>query len=123
MLGVMDPREYLPLSPRDFLILLVLADGPLHGYGILAAVEQRVGDEVLLDPANLYRSLKRLRRDGIVEEAEPPSDTEAPLEQRRYFCLTDLGRQVATAEAERLARLTRVALETRLLDGREGAPA
>lgn len=119
----MDPHEHLPLSPRDFLILLVLADGPLHGYGILAAVEQRVGDEVPLDPANLYRSLKRLRRDGIVEEAEPPSDADIPLEQRRYFRLTELGREVAAAEASRLAGLTRVALEARLIDGGEGAPA
>lgn len=119
----MDPHDHLPLSPRDFLILLVLADGSLHGYGILAAVERRVGDEVLLDPANLYRSLKRLRRDGIVEQADPPSDAEAPLEQRRYFRLTDLGRKVTAAEAARLARLTRVAQDARLIDGGEGAPA
>lgn len=118
----MDARDQLPLSPRDFLILLVLADGPLHGYGILAAVERRVGEEVPLDPANLYRSLKRLRRDGIVEEAEPP-DEEVPLEQRRYFRLTDFGRDVAAEEAARLARLTRVALEARLIGGEEEAPA
>jgi DNA-binding PadR family transcriptional regulator len=119
----MNPREHLPLSPRDFLILLVLADEPLHGFGILAAVERRVGDEVPLDPANLYRSLKRLRRDRIVDEAEPPADTDAPLEQRRYFRLTDHGRAVVAAEAARLARLTRVAVEARLIDGGEGTPA
>jgi len=119
----MDPRDKLPLSPRDFLILLVLADGPLHGYGILAAVEGRVGNDVPLDPANLYRSLKRLRRDGIVEEAEPPTDDEAPLEQRRYFRLTSFGREVAVEEAARLARLTRVALKARLIGGSEGAMA
>jgi DNA-binding PadR family transcriptional regulator len=116
----MEPRDHLPLSPRDFLILLVLADGQLHGYGILAAVEQRVGDEVPLDPANLYRSLKRLRRDGIVAEGEPPADTEAPLEQRRYFRLTDFGRRVVAAEAARLTRLTRVASEAQLIGGEEG---
>lgn len=119
----MDPRNHLPLNPRDFLILLVLVDGPLHGYGILAAVERRVGDEVRLDPANLYRSLKRLRRDEIVEAAEPPSDAEVPLEQRRYFRLTSLGREVAAAEAARLTRLARIAAEARLVEGEEGAPA
>jgi DNA-binding PadR family transcriptional regulator len=117
----MDPSEHLPLSPRDFLILLALAEGPLHGYGILAAVERRGGDEVRLDPANLYRSLKRLRRDGMVEEADPPSPTPAPPEQRRYFRLTDHGRQVAAAEAERLAWLARVAREVRLIGEEETA--
>lgn len=117
----MHPTEYLPLTPRDFLILLALADGPLHGYGILAAVERRGGDEVRLDPANLYRSLKRLRRDRMVEEAEPPSGEPVPPEQRRYFRLTELGRGVAAAEAERLARLARVAREVRLIEGEEPA--
>jgi DNA-binding PadR family transcriptional regulator len=116
----MDPHAHLPLSPRDFLVLLVLADGPLHGYGILAAVEERVGDEVPLDPANLYRALKRMRRDEIVEEVEPP-DPDAPLEQRRYFGLTALGRAVAAAEARRLAALTAVAAEARLLDADAGS--
>jgi len=116
----MQPTDHLPLSPRDFLILLVLADGPLHGYGILAAVEERIGDEVPLDPANLYRSLKRLRRDGLVDEAKPPTDEEAPLEQRRYFALTGLGRAVAAAEAARLDRLTQVARLSRLLETGEG---
>lgn len=119
----MDAHEKLPLNPRDFLILLVLADGPLHGYGILAAVDRRVGTDVPLDPANLYRSLKRLRRDGIVEEADPPSEEEVPLEQRRYFRLTDFGREVVEGEAARLARLTRVAREAHLIDGGERAPA
>lgn len=111
----MNPLEHLPLSPRDFLILLALAEGPLHGYGILGAVRDRVGDEVGLDPANLYRSLKRLRRDGIVDEADRPQDPDAPLEQRRYFELTELGRAVVAAEAARLARLTAVAREAHLI--------
>lgn len=104
----MDPNAHIPLSPRDFLILLVLVDGPLHGWGIVKAVEERVGDDVPIDPANLYRSMKRLQRDGIAVEAERPN-TEAPAEQRRYFALTELGQAVVAAEASRLARLTAVA--------------
>lgn len=104
----MDPNAHIPLSPRDFLILLVLVDGPLHGWGIVKAVEERVGEDVPIDPANLYRSMKRLQRDGIAEEAERPAE-EAPTEQRRYFALTELGHAVVAAEARRLARLTAVA--------------
>lgn len=69
-------------------------------------------------PPDLYRSLKRLRRDGIVEEVDA-SDDDAPPEQRRYFGLTPGGRAVVAAEAARLERLTRVARDARLLD--EGA--
>jgi DNA-binding PadR family transcriptional regulator len=112
----MDPFAHLPLSSRDFLILLVLVDGPLHGYGILAAVKERIGEEVALDPANLYRSLKRLRRNGIVDEASRPEDPPAPVEQRRYFELTPLGRAVVAAEGARLARLAVVAGRARLLE-------
>lgn len=117
----MDPNAFLPLSPRDFLTLLVLAERPLHGYGILKAIEARVGDEVSLDPANLYRSLKRLRRDGIVEVAEEPDDVDAPIEQRRYFALTETGRDVVAAEAQRLAKLTTLAREIDLLGGEAAA--
>lgn len=111
----MNASDRLPLSPRDFLILLVLADGPLHGWGILKAVEARVGDEVSLDPANLYRSIKRLRRDGIVEEASKAGPGGA-TEQRRDFGLTEFGRAVLRAEAARLARLTAVARAADLVE-------
>ena len=110
----MNTHDYLPLSPRDFLILLVLVDGPLHGWGILKAVEERVGDEVLMDPANLYRSMKRLKRDGIVDEAA--NDAAESADQRRNFELTELGRAVVRAEAGRLARLTEVAQAAQLVD-------
>jgi len=118
----MDPNHHIPLSPRDFLILLVLAEEPLHGYGILKAIEARVGDDVSLDPANLYRSLKRLRRDEIVDVTEAPDDVDTPVEQRRYFALTETGRAVVAAEAHRLEKLTAVAREIDLL-GQGGTAA
>ena len=55
----MDIRDQLPLAPRDLLILVVLAEGPSHGYGLIKAVEERSEAGVLLDPANLYRVLRR----------------------------------------------------------------
>src|SRR5260221_414885 len=36
-----DARAFLPLSSPQFHILLALADGPLHGYGVIRDVEQR----------------------------------------------------------------------------------
>jgi len=94
-----DPMRHLPLAPRDLLILVVLAEGPLHGYGIVKAVEERSESGVLLDPANLYRVLRRMREEGWVDEREGES------ERRRTHQITPHGRAVLRAEVERLDRL------------------
>lgn len=108
-----EPEVALPLSPRDFLILLVLSRGARHGYGIIKDVERHAGGDVTLDPANLYRALGRLDRDGLVREAD--LDEASDGAPRRHYALTDHGRRVVTAEAARLARLTDRAREWRLI--------
>lgn len=95
----MATNEPLLLSPRDLLVLVALTDGPLHGYGIVKAVEKRSDAKVLLDPANLYRTLRRMRRDGWLEEVDEPDPEDA---RRRNFRLTPEGRAVVRAEVERL---------------------
>ena len=109
-----DPNNisaHLPLHPRDFLILFVLVDGELHGYGLVKAIEEESEGEVKMDPANLYRSLRRLERDGLVEER----DAQEEAERRKYYGLTRLGRRVVTAEAARVSRLMRRARAKKLL--------
>lgn len=95
----MDTTEFLPLNPRDLLILSVLADTPLHGYGIVKAVEVRSESGVFLDPANLYRSLRRMRRDEWIREAGDDSS------RRTTYTLTATGKSVLDAELHRLERL------------------
>lgn len=95
----MDIETHLPLSPRDLMILAVLAEAPLHGYGVIKAVEARSESGVFLDPANLYRSLRRMKRDGWLHEMPTEDD------RRRTFSLTDVGRRVLDAEIRRLERL------------------
>jgi DNA-binding PadR family transcriptional regulator len=95
----MNVTEHLPLAPRDLMILAVLAEGPLHGYGLIKAVEERSASGVLLDPANLYRALRRMRALEWIEEA---ADT---VERRRTHRITADGRAVLAAEVNRLERL------------------
>lgn len=115
-----EPNAMLPLSPRDFLVLLVLSRGARHGYGIIKDAERHTGGEVGLDPANLYRALARLERDGLVaDEGRRPSEDSGGA-PRRYYSLTASGRRVLAAEAARLARLTDVARAWRLIPGSEG---
>jgi DNA-binding PadR family transcriptional regulator len=95
--------EAVPLAPRDLLILSVLANGPLHGYGIVRAVEDRSDSGVHLDPANLYRALRRMRRDGWIHEADE-GEGEG---RRRTFALTRAGETMLRAEVARLESLLR----------------
>lgn len=103
----------LPLPPRDYLILFALADGARHGHAILKAVESEAGG-VLFDPANLYRSLRKLDRDELVVETRG-SEKDAAGPPRRLYRLTPLGRAVLGAEAHRLARLADAARKRNLV--------
>ncbi len=107
----------LPLPPRDYLILFALVDGPRHGHGILKSVEAGSGG-VLFDPANLYRSLRKLHRDGLLIEATDRTSVSRPI--RRRYKLTPLGRAVVTAEARRLAMLADAARARRLVSAPQG---
>jgi len=105
-------KGFLPVPPRDYLVLFALAEGPAHGYGILKAIESGSGG-VPFDPANLYRSMRKLTRDGLVVETGG-RDRSAERAPRRYR-LTPLGHRVLTAEARRLASLADAARARRLL--------
>jgi DNA-binding PadR family transcriptional regulator len=110
-----DPEELLPLSPAVFHVLLALADAERHGYGIIKEVEARTEGRVRLGPGTLYGSIKRMLEQGLVEESGERPDAALDDERRRYYRLTDFGRSVATAEAERLSGLVRVARAKQLL--------
>jgi DNA-binding PadR family transcriptional regulator len=95
----MDAHAHLPLAPRDLLILAVLSEGPSHGYGLIKSVEARSESGVLLDPANLYRVLRRMTRLRWIRRTSG-GDT-----RRRTYEVTADGRAVLTAELARLERL------------------
>ena len=110
-----DPQSLLPLTPAVLHILLALADRERHGYGIMREVEGRTGGEMRLGPGTLYGSVKRMLADGLIEESDERPDPEMDDQRRRYYRITDFGRRVAGAEAERLAGLVSTAREKKLL--------
>jgi DNA-binding PadR family transcriptional regulator len=113
----------LTLTPTAFEILLTLADGERHGYGILVEVEERTGGRVRLRPGSLYRALHRLLEQDLVEEAEAaPGDRregEGEDERRRYYRITAGGLAAVRNEAERMARSVRAARAKALIPGEE----
>jgi len=98
------PADFLPLSPATLHVLLALAGGDLHGYGIMLEVARHSQGQYKIGPGTLYDNIKKLLKIGLVEEsqaADPESET------RREYHLTDLGSAVLAAEADRLASVLR----------------
>ena len=106
-----DPGDLLPLTPVALNVLLALADGERHGYGIMLEVRERTGGRVRLGPGTLYGAIKRLKEGGVIEECGGrPGDGQAPDDgRRRYYQLTGFGGEVLAAEVERLDGLVRAA--------------
>lgn len=92
-----------PLSPQVFHILLALAGGERHGYGIILDVERDTEGALRLGPGTLYGALKRLTEAGFVAESGRRPDPDLDDERRRYYRLTEAGRRALAAEAGRLA--------------------
>jgi len=99
------PESFLPLPRDTFHILVSLADRERHGYSVMQDVAERTDGALRLSPSSLYASIKRLLGQGLIEELDERPDPKHDDERRRYYRLSRLGRQVAMAEARRLARL------------------
>jgi PadR family transcriptional regulator PadR len=100
-----EPRNFLPLHPLELRILLVLAEGKAHGYGLVKQIEARETHLPKIYSANLYRRVRDLLRKGLVEDAQPPEGPELDP-RRRYFGLSKVGREVLRAEVARIGSLT-----------------
>lgn len=105
----------LPLTPAMFHVLAALADGEKHGYAILKEVADQTENEVRLSAGTLYGIIKRLLAEGMISECSERPAPELDDSRRRYYRLTDWGRQVARAEAERMEKLIAMARVKRLL--------
>jgi DNA-binding PadR family transcriptional regulator len=90
-----------------YYILAALLDGPMHGYAIIKHAAQASGGRVKLAVGTLYGALDRLAGEGRVAV-----DREETVEgrARRYYRLTDLGRQALLAEAARMQQAASVVI-------------
>src|SRR5271168_5651613 len=101
------PQTFIPLKTQWFHILLTLAGGEQHGYGIMQEVLQRTTGKVRLWPATLYGSIKRLIQAELIQKSDERPAPELDDSRRRYYRLTPLGKRVLDAECERLQELVR----------------
>lgn len=100
-------QALLPLKTHWFHIMLSLAGGEQHGYGIMQEVLNRTTGKVRLWPATLYGSIKRLIEAELIEESDERPAPELDDARRRYYRLTAFGARVLDAECERLQELVR----------------
>jgi DNA-binding PadR family transcriptional regulator len=96
------------LRPVEFHILLSLASGERHGYGIIQDIQTR-GDTAVPDVGTMYRALARMVEQRLIEAAARRPAADANDERRNYYRITDKGLQLARGEARRLEMLTRAA--------------
>jgi len=100
--------KHLPVRRVEFHILLSLAAGERHGYGIIQDIEAR-GETAVPDVGTMYRALARMVEAGLIQASSrrPASDTGD--ERRNYYRITSAGLRAARAEAQRLGALMRAA--------------
>jgi DNA-binding PadR family transcriptional regulator len=103
----------LPLKPKVLQILLVLADGPRHGYAIMQEVAARTEGQVRLWPTALYATLRELQEQDLIAESDRRPDDDD--ERRRYFALTPLGKRALAADVRRLEAIVGHARSSRAL--------
>ncbi len=109
------PKNPDSLKPRWFQILLALANEELHGLAVMKAVLDQTQGHMRLWPAMLYGSLKQMTEAGLIEEREDEGATDA--DRRRFYGITESGRQALAAEVDRLAGYIRLAEERQVADG------
>ena len=89
-------------------IVLLLSEKPLHGYGIMKEVEDRIGRPV--NPSLLYPFLRKLEKNGLVRSTKKP----VGKKPKNIYELTATGRELATRIYNRIASMVSSAIEPNL---------
>lgn len=90
------------------LVLRILTDGPLHGYGVLQAIKERSEAVIEFTEGTIYPLLHALEQDGLLSsvwEAMPSG------RRRKLYCITPAGQRKLT-EAKREWTRFQVAIDT-----------
>jgi DNA-binding PadR family transcriptional regulator len=113
-----DPADLLPLRPVETLILTMLTDGDRHGYGIRQDILDHTAGHIELEAGNLYRHMRRLESESLIEPAprRPAAANDDP--RRLYYRLTPFGRRVLAAEMLRMRDLVRLAESRRVISAK-----
>ena len=91
-----------PLSESYYYILLCLAKGANHGYGIMQMTEEMSKGDVRIGSGTMYGATSNMMKKGWIEEIV---SNDTGFERRRQYRLTDAGLNVLRIEIQRLKRM------------------
>ena len=88
----------------DLLVLKVLSRRPrLHGYALMAAIQEHSREVIRIEEGSLYPALHRMEQDGWVRAEWGTTEKNR---QARFYALTAEGRRQLAREEEGWAKLT-----------------
>ncbi|GIP65103.1 PadR family transcriptional regulator [Virgibacillus pantothenticus] len=90
-----------PLSEPTYLIMLALYQGPLHGYGIIKAIENVSRGIYVIAPGTLYGVIKNIQKKGWIQTIE----IESGSRRRITYRITDDGKEALLAEYNKYINL------------------
>ena len=91
-----------PLSESYFYILLCLARGENHDYGIMQMTDLLSGGDVKIGSGTMYGATSNMMKKGWIREI---MSNEPGQERRRLYQLTESGREALRTEVARLQRM------------------
>ena len=91
-----------PMSESYYYILLCLAKGANHGYGIMQMTEKLSGGDVTIGSGTMYGATGNMMKKGWIREI---LSDEPGVERRRLYQLTEAGREALRGEIARLRRM------------------
>ena len=99
-------RERLELlqGTLDLLVLRTLIFGPVHGHGIVRAIQQTSEQELLVEHGALYPALQRLEHRGWISAKWGTSSNNR---KARFYSLTAAGRKQLVKETAKWKRLAK----------------
>lgn len=107
-------RRLIPMTPAVFCVMLALSSGPKHGYAIMQETGTLSSGGFRMGPATLYSTIQRLVEFNLIDET---TDDYSEGSRRRYYDLTETGRQLLETEVKRMNSVVRMA-NARLVEGR-----
>src|SRR4051794_29430047 len=105
----MTSSDRAPLPQSAIHVLIAIGPREMHGYAIMSEIARITDGAIRVGPGTLYTSIKRLLVAGLLEETSERPDPGLDDQRRRYYRLTAAGREVASAEVQRLRALVAAA--------------
>lgn len=90
-------KKYSPMTETAFYILFSLRKEN-HGYNMTQQVLELTNGEVNIGAGTMYGSLGKFEKDGLIQATKQE-------EKRKYYRLTNLGKEVLEKECNRIKRL------------------